>query len=78
MPIINRPEHIGSLLRPDVVKSARAEYNAGKLDARGLRKAEDQAIAQLVKKQEEVGLRSVTDGASLFLLSPSAEVEGES
>jgi len=53
-----RADHVGSLLRPKRVLDAR---EAG-LDPGELRAVEDDAIRDAVRKQEEVGLRSATDG----------------
>jgi 5-methyltetrahydropteroyltriglutamate--homocysteine methyltransferase len=57
-----RADHVGSLLRPPALLRARAEHAAGTLDAAGLRAVEDEAIRDAVAMQEEVGLRSATDG----------------
>jgi 5-methyltetrahydropteroyltriglutamate--homocysteine methyltransferase len=57
-----RADHVGSLLRPPELLEAREAHAAGRLDDAGLNAAEDAAIAEVVRMQEEVGLRSVTDG----------------
>jgi 5-methyltetrahydropteroyltriglutamate--homocysteine methyltransferase len=57
-----RADHVGSLLRPASLLRARAEFAAGKLPADELRAVEDAAIAEVVRKQEETGLQSATDG----------------
>jgi methionine synthase II (cobalamin-independent) len=57
-----RADHVGSLLRPPRLLKARAENEAGRLDADGLREVEDDAIREIVAKQESVGLQSATDG----------------
>ncbi len=57
-----RADHVGSLLRPPELLAARAEFEAGRIPARGLREAEDRAVREVVRRQEEIGLRSVTDG----------------
>src|SRR5262245_62951864 len=57
-----RAEHIGSLLRPPELLRARERHAAGELDRETLRGIEDQAIARVVKLQEDVGLQVVTDG----------------
>ena len=57
-----RADHVGSLLRPDPLKAARAAYAAGKLDAVELRVVEDQCIRDAVAKQQALGLKVVTDG----------------
>jgi 5-methyltetrahydropteroyltriglutamate--homocysteine methyltransferase len=57
-----RADHVGSLLRPAALLEARASHAAGRIDDAELRAAEDAAIREAVRMQEEVGLRSVTDG----------------
>ena len=57
-----RADHVGSLLRPAALKALRLEHEAGKLSASDLRKAEDAAIRDGVKLQEDVGLEGITDG----------------
>jgi 5-methyltetrahydropteroyltriglutamate--homocysteine methyltransferase len=57
-----RADEVGSLLRPAELKAARAAHAEGKLDAAGLRAVEDRLIAAVVKHQERVGLKAVTDG----------------
>lgn len=57
-----RADIVGSFLRPQAVKDARAVYAAGKLDAAGLKAVEDEAIRDLVDKQKAAGLQVITDG----------------
>jgi 5-methyltetrahydropteroyltriglutamate--homocysteine methyltransferase len=57
-----RADHVGSLLRPPALLRARQEHADGRIPAEELRAAEDDAIADVVKMQEEVGLQSATDG----------------
>ena len=57
-----RADQVGSLLRPPQLKTARADYEAGKTDAQTLRSIEDQCIRAVVKRQERAGLKAVTDG----------------
>jgi 5-methyltetrahydropteroyltriglutamate--homocysteine methyltransferase len=57
-----RADHVGSLLRPKRLLQARQELAAGTLDPEGLRAIEDEAIRDIVAKQERVGLQSATDG----------------
>ncbi|MFC4565141.1 5-methyltetrahydropteroyltriglutamate--homocysteine S-methyltransferase [Nocardiopsis mangrovi] len=57
-----RADHVGSLLRPQPLLEARAAHAAGTIDADGLRAAEDDAIREVVRLQEEAGLQSATDG----------------
>ena len=57
-----RADHVGSLLRPEALLTARAAFAAGEVDAAELTAAEDQAITDAVRLQEDAGLRSATDG----------------
>jgi 5-methyltetrahydropteroyltriglutamate--homocysteine methyltransferase len=57
-----RADHVGSLLRPRNLLIAREEFAEGNLSADRLRAVEDAAIKEAVRMQEEVGLRSATDG----------------
>ena len=58
----SRADHVGSFLRPRSIIEAREHRGAGNIDYSELRAAEDQAIAELVKWQEGLGLKAVTDG----------------
>ncbi len=57
-----RADMVGSLLRPAVLREARAARAAGQLDAVALRSVEDNAIAASIAEQQANGLRAVTDG----------------
>ena len=57
-----RCDIVGSFLRPDVLKQARADFAAGVIDAAQLKTVEDVAIRDLVAKQKAAGLKVVTDG----------------
>ena len=57
-----RCDIVGSFLRPDVLKRARADFNTGTIDAAQLKTVEDVAIRDLVAKQKAAGLKVVTDG----------------
>lgn len=57
-----RADHVGSLLRPGRLLQARADHATGKLPKDELVVIEDAAIRDVVKMQEDVGLKSVTDG----------------
>ena len=57
-----RADQVGSLLRPPALIAARSAHAAGRLDAAGLRAAEDAAIADVVRRQEAIGLPVVVDG----------------
>ena len=57
-----RADVVGSFLRPDVLKQARADFAAGVIDEAALRAVEDEAIRDLVAKQKAAGLHVITDG----------------
>ena len=57
-----RADHVGSLLRPQKLLEARANWKGGKLTFEALQNIEDQAIREVVKLQENVGLKAITDG----------------
>lgn len=57
-----RADHVGSLLRPPALKALRLEREAGRASATELAAAEDAAVREAVRLQEEVGLLGVTDG----------------
>src|SRR5258708_26849475 len=57
-----RADHVGSLLRPPEVLRARDDFAAGGRGAGGLGGIEAAAIREVVRMQQEVGLRSATDG----------------
>ena len=57
-----RADHVGSLLRPAALKQARAKRGRGEITAEELKTIEDREIEAVIRKQEEAGLRSVTDG----------------
>jgi 5-methyltetrahydropteroyltriglutamate--homocysteine methyltransferase len=57
-----RADHVGSLLRPAALKDARLKFARGEIDAAALKALEDREIERVIKKQEEVGLQSITDG----------------
>lgn len=57
-----RADHVGSLLRPKALLDARARFAAGEIDAAELHGVEDEAIADAVRLQRDVGLTTATDG----------------
>src|SRR5579872_5005243 len=57
-----RADHVGSLLRPARLKEARVKREHGELDDVALKGIEDEAIMDVIVKQEAAGLQSVTDG----------------
>jgi 5-methyltetrahydropteroyltriglutamate--homocysteine methyltransferase len=81
-----RADHVGSLLRPDDLLKAREDQAAGRIDADELTAVEDEAIREVVRMQEDVGLRSATDGEFrrsswhmdfIYQLGGIRQVEGE-
>src|SRR3954447_12783028 len=57
-----RADHVGSLLRPKNLLDARSRFATGEIDADELRGIEDEAIADVVRLQADVGLPTATDG----------------
>src|SRR5690606_30475002 len=57
-----RADHVGSFLRPQRLLEARERRARGEISTEELRAVEDDAIREVVRRQEEVGLRGITDG----------------
>jgi len=57
-----RADHVGSLLRTAALKEARAQREGGKITGDKLKAVEDREIEQIIRRQEEIGLKAVTDG----------------
>jgi len=57
-----RADQVGSLLRPPQLAKARADHKAGRITDEDLRAVEDDAIRDVVKMQEDIGLEGITDG----------------
>ncbi|HEY6700325.1 MAG TPA: 5-methyltetrahydropteroyltriglutamate--homocysteine S-methyltransferase [Pseudolabrys sp.] len=57
-----RADHVGSLLRPQALKKAREQRAKGEITPTQLKDIEDREIERVIRKQEEVGLQSITDG----------------
>jgi 5-methyltetrahydropteroyltriglutamate--homocysteine methyltransferase len=57
-----RADQVGSLLRPKRLREAREHRENGAITLAELRAVEDEAIRDVVRLQEEVGLQGVTDG----------------
>ena len=57
-----RADHVGSLLRPPALLRAREDAAAGRVTPDELHTVEDEAIAEAIRMQQEVGLQGVTDG----------------
>jgi 5-methyltetrahydropteroyltriglutamate--homocysteine methyltransferase len=57
-----RADHVGSLLRPAALKEARARRAGGEISAADLAAVEDREIERILRRQQEIGLQSATDG----------------
>jgi 5-methyltetrahydropteroyltriglutamate--homocysteine methyltransferase len=57
-----RADEVGSLLRPQKIKEARAKFEKREISADDLRKIEDVEIEKVVHKQSSIGLKLATDG----------------
>lgn len=57
-----RADHVGSLLRPQALKEAREKRAKGRITGQQLKEVEDREIERVIRKQEEAGLQSITDG----------------
>jgi len=53
---------VGSLLRTRRLKEAREQHEKGEISAEALTAIENEEIAKIVKRQEDIGLQAVTDG----------------
>src|SRR5271157_3843133 len=57
-----RADHVGSYLRPERLRAAREKFAEGGLSADELHGIEDDCIREVVRAQENVGLKGITDG----------------
>ena len=57
-----RADQVGSLIRPDNVRAARKSFEAGQLSEAELTTIQQAAIPGIVKLQEDLGFKGVTDG----------------
>jgi len=57
-----RADHVGSLLRTQAIKDARAKHAASELTDQELMQIENVEIEKIIAKQVELGYRVVTDG----------------
>ncbi len=57
-----RYDIVGSFLRPEKLKNAREKFNNGEISQDELTEVENHAIIDLIKQEEAVGLKAVTDG----------------
>jgi 5-methyltetrahydropteroyltriglutamate--homocysteine methyltransferase len=60
--MLNRADHIGSLLRPRKLRDAFRAHAEKKIGERELAATQDEAIREAVRLQEDCGLQVVTDG----------------
>ena len=57
-----RADHVGSLLRTPALKEARAQRQRREINDAQLQTVEDDEIVRLIRGQEDIGLKSATDG----------------
>jgi 5-methyltetrahydropteroyltriglutamate--homocysteine methyltransferase len=57
-----RYDHVGSFLRPKYLLEAREQRSKGEITPAQLRTVEDKAISEIVNFQQDIGLKSITDG----------------
>lgn len=57
-----RYDFVGSFLRPEYLKKARADFESGTISAEQFKETEDKAILDLVEKQKKAGYHIITDG----------------
>ncbi|QEY20972.1 5-methyltetrahydropteroyltriglutamate--homocysteine S-methyltransferase [Psychrobacillus sp. AK 1817] len=57
-----KADHVGSFLRPERLKKARAQFEEKEITLELLTQIENEEIIKLVEKQKEAGLLSITDG----------------
>lgn len=58
----HRAEHLGSLKRPAALLQKRDQFDQAQCSPDQLRDTEDVAIADVVQRQRDVGLKTITDG----------------
>lgn len=57
-----RAEHIGSLLRPKALYEKRQALEAKECSPSDLKPVEDEAIKHVLKLQQDIGIKTITDG----------------
>lgn len=57
-----RYDVVGSFLRPEYLRTARAAFERGELSTEELKATEDKAILDLIAKEKAAGLHIITDG----------------
>ena len=55
-------DFVGSFLRPQALKNARAQFKAGEIDRAALTEIENAQIKLLIEKQKRAGFHAITDG----------------
>jgi len=58
----HKADLVGSFLRPEKLKEARENYEAGKINLEELTAVEDEAILYIITKQKELGYKAISDG----------------
>ena len=57
----SRADHVGSFLRPQYLLAAREQFARKEIDAAKLRAVEDRAIVEVIRMQEDVEIKAITD-----------------
>ena len=57
-----RADHVGSLLRPTSITKGFKRLRAGEIDLAEFGAIQNEAIREVIKLQENAGLKSITDG----------------
>lgn len=57
-----RADQVGSLLRPEGLLQARSQFERRDITAAQLRQAEDAAITEIARRQEDLGFQVIVDG----------------
>lgn len=57
-----RYDYVGSFLRPERLKKARADFESGMINPSQLKEVEDECILDLVSKIKDLGYHIITDG----------------
>lgn len=57
-----RYDYVGSFLRPERLKKARADFESGMINPSQLKEVEDECILDLVNKIKDLGYHVITDG----------------
>ena len=57
-----RYDFVGSFLRPQHLKEARAQFKTGEIDRAALAAVENEEITRLIEKQKRAGYHAITDG----------------